>query len=54
MANALTPSHVVLAMTQSVAKAKEAIRFSLSHLTTGEEIAEVIERVKQGAALLRA
>jgi cysteine desulfurase len=53
MANALTPSHVVLAMTQSVAKAKQAIRFSLSHLTTTKEIIEVGERVKQGSALLR-
>jgi cysteine desulfurase len=53
MANALTPSHVVLAMTKSEAKAKQAIRFSLSHLTTAEEIAEAIDRVKQGAALLR-
>ena len=53
MANALTPSHVVLAMTQSVAKAKQAIRFSLSHRTTAKEIAEAVERVKNGAELLR-
>jgi cysteine desulfurase len=53
MANALTPSHVVLAMTQSVAQAKQAIRFSLSHLTTGKEMAEVGERVINGAELLR-
>jgi len=53
MANALTPSHVVLAMTQSVAKAKQAIRFSLSHLTTAKEIAEAGERVKQGIAVLK-
>jgi len=53
MSNALTPSHVVLAMTQSVEKAKQAIRFSLSHLTTAKEIAEAAERTKQGARLLR-
>ena len=53
MSSALTPSHVVLAMTQSVAKAKQAIRFSLSHLTSAVEIAEAGERVKQGARLLR-
>jgi len=43
---------VVLAMTQSVAKAKQAIRFSLSHLTTGKEIADAVEHLKQGATLL--
>jgi cysteine desulfurase len=53
MANALTPSHVVLAMTQSVEKAKQAIRFSLSHLTTAKEIEEAGDRVKQGAAVLK-
>ena len=53
MASALTPSHVVLAMTQSVAMAKQAIRFSLSHQTSAVEIAEAVDRVKQGAALLR-
>ena len=53
MANALMPSHVVLAMTQSAPKAKQAIRFSLSHLSTDKEIAEAGERVKQGAGLLR-
>ena len=53
MANALAPSHVVLAMTQSVERAKQAIRFSLSHLTNAKEIAEAGERVKQGATLLK-
>jgi cysteine desulfurase len=53
MANALTPSHVILAMTQSVEKAKQAIRFSLSHLTTEKEITETGKHVKQGAGLLR-
>lgn len=53
LANALAPSHVVLAMTQSVEKAKQVIRFSLSHLSQPAEIAEVGERVKQAAALLK-
>ena len=53
MSSAITPSHVVLAMTQSVEKAKQAIRFSLSHLTTDNEIAEAVERVKQGAVALK-
>jgi cysteine desulfurase len=53
LANALAPSHVVLAMTQSVEKAKQVIRFSLSHLSTPEEISETIAQVKQAASLLR-
>lgn len=53
LANALAPSHVVLAMTQSVEKAKQAIRFSLSHLNSLTEITEAFERITQGIALLR-
>jgi cysteine desulfurase len=53
LANALAPSHVVLAMTQSVEKAKQAIRFSLSHLTSLPEIAEACEGVTKGVALVR-
>jgi cysteine desulfurase len=53
LANALSPSHVVLAMTQSVDKAKQAIRFSLSHLTEGQDITECVEKLRQGGVLLR-
>ena len=53
LADALAPSHVVLAMTQSVEKAKQTIRFSLSHLTSLTEIAMAGEKVAQGVALVR-
>ena len=53
LADALAPSHVVLAMTQSVEKAKQAIRFSLSHLTSLTEIAGACEGVTKGVALVR-
>jgi len=53
MSNALTPSHVVLAMTQSVEKAKQAVRFSVSHLTLEEEVAATVERARLGCKALR-
>jgi cysteine desulfurase len=53
LSNALAPSHVVLAMTQSLEKAKQAIRFSLSHLSTDAEITKAIEQTKRGVTLLR-
>jgi cysteine desulfurase len=42
LSNSITPSHVVMAMTGTYAKAREATRFSLSHLTTAEEIERAI------------
>ena len=48
LSDSLVPSHVIMAMTHSYAKASEAVRFSLSHLNTQEEIDRTIE------ALLRA
>ena len=53
LANALAPSHVVLAMTQSVERAKEAIRFSVSHLTEETAIHTAVERAAAGSHLLR-
>ena len=45
LADSVTPSHVVHAMTNSYERANEAIRFSLSHLNTAEEIDAVINEV---------
>jgi cysteine desulfurase len=53
LSDAITPSHVILAMTGSYQKASEAIRFSLSHLNTEAEIEYTIEAVKQAVASLR-
>lgn len=54
LADAIAPSHVVLAMTQSVEKAKQVIRFSLSHLTESDGLDLVVEKLKTGTPLLRA
>ncbi len=48
LADSIVPSHVIMAMTHSYAKASEAVRFSLSHLNTAEEIDRTVE------ALIRA
>lgn len=53
LSDAVTPSHVILAMTGSYQKASEAIRFSLSHLNTEAEIEQAIEAVKQAVGCLR-
>lgn len=53
LANALAPSHVVLAMTQSVERAKQAIRFSLSHLNNLSEISQATQAVQKGITLVR-
>jgi cysteine desulfurase len=53
LSDAVTPSHVILAMTGSYQKASEAIRFSLSHLNTAAEIEQTVEAVKQAVASLR-
>lgn len=53
LANALAPSHVVLAMTRSVEKAKQAIRFSLSHLSEESAVVTTVEKVVSGSQALR-
>jgi cysteine desulfurase len=53
LAHALAPSHVIQAMTQSIAKAKEAVRFSLSHKNTEKEINEVSKKVIEGVSRLK-
>jgi cysteine desulfurase len=53
LAHALAPSHVIQAMTQSIAKAKEAVRFSLSHKNTEKEINEVSKKVIDGVSRLK-
>ena len=46
LSDAVAPSHVLLAMTGSYQKASEAIRFSVSHLNTIDEIDRTIDVVK--------
>ena len=53
LAKAPTPSHVVHAMTGSYAKAGEAIRFSLSHLNTLEEVRTAVGCLKAKIAAIR-
>lgn len=53
LAQALAPSHVIQAMTQSNAKAKEVVRFSLSHKNTEKEINEVSKKVIEGVSRLK-
>jgi cysteine desulfurase len=53
LANTLTPSHVVQAMTGSYAKAGEAIRFSLSHLNTQEDIQTAVGFLKANVSAIR-
>lgn len=53
LSDAVTPSHVIFAMTRSYQKASEAIRFSLSHQNTAAEIALTIDAVKRSVARLR-
>jgi len=52
-ADTLTPSHVIMAMTRSYERASEAVRFSLSHLNTEEEIDRTYSVVRQSIASLR-
>jgi cysteine desulfurase len=47
LSDSLTPSHVIQAMTGSYKKAGEAIRFSLSHFNTNEEIDHVVQSLKR-------
>ena len=42
---AITPSHVLLAMGRSYEQANEALRFSVSHLTTEQEIKELTNKI---------
>jgi cysteine desulfurase len=52
-AGTLSPSHVVMAMSNSYERAGEAVRFSLSHLNTEAEIDRAITVVKESIASLR-
>ena len=52
LASSLSPSHVVFAMTGSHDKARQSLRFSVSHLNTEQEMNEVVEAVKKAAASL--
>lgn len=49
LASSLSPSHVVFAMTGSHDKARQSLRFSVSHLNTEQEIDEAVEVVKKAA-----
>lgn len=46
LSDAVAPSHVLLAMTKSYEMASQAIRFSVSHLNSIDEIDETIRAVK--------
>ncbi|WP_433963786.1 aminotransferase class V-fold PLP-dependent enzyme [Tunturiibacter gelidiferens] len=50
---ATEPSHVLTAMGLSPARARASIRFSLSRLTTGEEIDEALTLIPTAVARLR-
>ncbi|HEX6639786.1 MAG TPA: cysteine desulfurase family protein, partial [Thermoanaerobaculia bacterium] len=52
-ADTLTPSHVIMAMTNSYERASEAVRFSLSHLNTEEDIDRTDAVMRQSVASLR-
>lgn len=52
-ADTLTPSHVIMAMTHSYERASEAVRFSLSHFNTEDEIDRTGAVVRQSVAALR-
>ena len=51
---ATEPSHVLLAMGLSPLEARSSVRFSLSRLTTNEEVDRVLEVIPGTVARLRA
>ena len=53
MAGSLSPSHVVYAMTGSHDKARQSLRFSLSHLNTEQEMDEVVEALKKAISAVQ-
>lgn len=53
LADAIAPSHVLLAMTRSVDQARSAIRFSLSHQNTETEMRLATAIIRSAAALCR-
>lgn len=53
ISNAIAPSHVILAMTRSVEKAKQSIRLSISHMTTHSEIDFVANELKHAYQQLK-
>jgi cysteine desulfurase len=52
LAQSITPSHVILAMANSFERAKQSLRFSLSHQTSDLEIIASVEKVTLGIRLL--
>ncbi len=50
---AIQPSHVLIAMGYSVTEARGAVRFSLGHTTTREEVVHAAEVVRSAVAQLR-
>jgi cysteine desulfurase len=53
ISNAIAPSHVILAMTGSVEKAKQSIRFSIAHTTTHSEIDFVVNELQHACQQLK-
>jgi cysteine desulfurase len=53
ISNAIAPSHVILAMTGSVEKAKQSIRFSIAHMTTNSEIDFVVNELQRACQQLK-
>lgn len=53
LSSSIAPSHVVMAMTGSYAKAREATRFSLSHLTTSEDIEQALRVIVRAVDQVR-
>lgn len=47
------PSHVIMAMYNDEARARSAVRLSISHETTADEIAEASQKIKDAVAKLR-
>ncbi len=54
LSSAIVPSHVLLAMGCSYEAAEQSIRFSLSHLNTTKEVANVVTAVKDVIEILTA
>jgi len=53
ISNAIAPSHVILAMTGSIGKAKQSIRFSIAHATTHSEIDSVVKELQHAYQQLK-
>lgn len=53
LAQSIMPSHVILAMTDSFNRARQSVRFSLSHLITFDNIQDASKCVRKGIELMR-